>query len=105
MAFLDETGLAELWELIQAEDEEVLSACGKVAYGTFTGTNTVGASNPTVMTFDFEPKLVIIVRKKTNGSYGPGFYYGGSVSFSADFAVFPALLCNKCSFCIQHCCA
>ena len=32
----------------------------KVTSGTYTGTGTYGESNPNSLTFDFEPKLVII---------------------------------------------
>ena len=32
----------------------------KIATGTYVGTGTCGVSNPTSLTFDFEPKLVII---------------------------------------------
>lgn len=67
MAFLDETGLAELWSLIQEEDADVTAAMtafantkAQVAYGSYSGTGTYGSGNPSVMTFNFEPKLVVI---------------------------------------------
>lgn len=52
MAFLDETGLAELWELIKAEDAKD----AKIVLGSYVGTGTANAS----LTFGFVPKLVII---------------------------------------------
>lgn len=59
MAFLDETGLAELWKLIQAEDAEAVADKAKIATGSYTGTGTYGASNPNSLTFDFVPKVIL----------------------------------------------
>ena len=60
MAFLDETGLAELWSLITAEDAETLSAAisasPKIETGSYTGTN----SKSKALTFNFTPKVVLI---------------------------------------------
>ena len=53
MAFLDETGLAELWSLVRNADV-------KLATGTYTGTGTYGTNNKNSLAFDFEPKVVII---------------------------------------------
>ena len=55
MAFLDETGLAELWSLVKAEDAKG----AKIAAGSYIGTGTYGASNPCSLTFDFEPRVVV----------------------------------------------
>lgn len=52
MAFLDETGLAELWSLIKSADAKA----AKIETGTYTGTGTNTAS----LTFGFEPKFVWI---------------------------------------------
>lgn len=63
MAFLDETGLAELWRLIQDEDADVTAlanAKAKIAAGTYTGTGTIGASNPTTVNCGFKPKMFVI---------------------------------------------
>ena len=38
------------------------SGGAKIAAGTYTGTGTYGVGNPNSLTFDFEPKLVIIMR-------------------------------------------
>ena len=50
MAFLDETGLAELWSLIKGEDAEflasALSADVKIGTGSYTGTGTYGTIQP-----------------------------------------------------------
>lgn len=68
MAFLDETGLAELWALIQAEDNEVSTTLtalanskGMISMWSYTGTGTFGADNPCSLTFDFVPKLIIML--------------------------------------------
>ena len=37
------------------------SGGAKIAAGTYTGTGTYGVGNPNSLTFDFEPKLVIIL--------------------------------------------
>lgn len=59
MAFLDEVGLAELWNLIKAEDAK--SAAGaKVAIGSYKGTGTYGQDNLTSLIFDFVPGILII---------------------------------------------
>lgn len=60
MAFLDETGLAELWSLIQAEDAEVVANGVKMAKGSYEGTGTYGESNPNSLTFEFKPKVFIL---------------------------------------------
>lgn len=56
MAFLDETGLAELWGLISAEDAK----SAKIAHGSYGGSGKYGASNKNTLTFDFAPKLVVV---------------------------------------------
>ena len=61
MAFLDETGLAELWSLVKAEDAKGV----KIAAGSYVGTGTYGSSNPNSLTFDFVPKIVMLFTDKT----------------------------------------
>ena len=56
MAFLDETGLAELWSQVDQK-------FGRFATGSYTGTSAYGESNPCSLTFEFEPKLVIFQMK------------------------------------------
>jgi hypothetical protein len=53
MAFLDETGLAEVWGLADKKFSQV-------ATGSYTGTGTSGANNPNVLMFDFVPKYIAI---------------------------------------------
>lgn len=63
MAFLDETGLAELWSLVKAGDTTVTNLANtkcKVAFGNYTGTAKYGSSNPNSLTFDFAPRIVWI---------------------------------------------
>ena len=54
MAFLDETGLAELWAIIG----DKYDSRANVAIGSYVGTGVCGADNPNSITFDFEPKMV-----------------------------------------------
>ena len=84
MAFLDETGLAELWSLIRAEDgkladaDAVITALAntkaQIASGSYTGAgNTVcGSSNARSLTFPFAPKMVWI--SSVNGGGTLVFY-------------------------------
>lgn len=63
MAFLDETGLTELWKLIKARDDVVTTLANtkcQIETGSYVGTGKYGSSNPTSLTFNFVPKLVII---------------------------------------------
>jgi hypothetical protein len=63
MAFLDETGLAELWKLIKAEDDELATDIAngvKIATGTYTGTGKYGSSDLTTISLPFEPKAIIV---------------------------------------------
>lgn len=53
MAFLDETGLAELWAQTRAADV-------KIATGSYIGTGTIGPSNPNSLTFDFAPRMLVL---------------------------------------------
>lgn len=63
MAFLDETGLAELWSLVRTADV-------KIETGSYTGTGTYCEDNPNSLTFSFVPKVIIIDRaySKSNSS-------------------------------------
>lgn len=42
----------------------------QIATGSYTGTNTYGSSNPNSLTFEFEPKLVLIYVDSTSGANG-----------------------------------
>ena len=53
MAFLDETGLAEVWSLIGQKH-------AKIEFGSYTGTGTYGSSNPNSITFNFVPSFLFI---------------------------------------------
>lgn len=73
MAFLDETGLAELWALVKEEDAKA----PKFVYGSYSGAGTYYKE----FTFDFEPKLLIIMGDNStpghmilirNATYGMG---------------------------------
>ena len=64
MAFLDETGLAELWKLIKAADSNLAAADVKLAVGSYTGTGKYGKNNPTRLTVGFAPKFVLITEEE-----------------------------------------
>lgn len=68
MAFLDETGLVELWGLIKAKDEALAAADVKIATGTYTGNGNSGKSSPNVLTFDFEVKFLLVGKVLSTGS-------------------------------------
>ena len=74
MAFLDETGLAELWRLIQEEDaalsEEIIAACPKIQTGSYAGSDTSGSSNKKTLTFSFQPKIVLINGNSSSTNWG-----------------------------------
>jgi hypothetical protein len=53
MAFLDETGLADLWALVRNADV-------KMATGTYKGNGTSGSSKKNTLTFNFVPKMLLI---------------------------------------------
>ena len=56
MAFLDETGLAELWSLTK----NLANSKARVQSISYTGTGTLAtSSSPKTMTFSFTPKIVI----------------------------------------------
>ena len=73
MAFLDETGLAELWTLVKAEDAER----AEIEVKSYTGTGTYGSANPNSLTFNFVPKIVFIMSRldydSNNGNQGSVF--------------------------------
>ena len=76
MAFLDETGLAELWSIIKQKSAKVIT-------GSYTGTGTYGSSNKCTLTFDFEPKLVIVSNSHMGAGFGTSFnstYSGAMVA-------------------------
>ena len=68
MAFLDETGLAEVWSLANAK-------FGHIVHGTYTGNGNYGSGNPNTLTLPFAPKMILIYRDNSSGST---FYPWGS---------------------------
>ena len=76
MAFLDETGLAELWSLIQAEDADVTALANtkaKIETGSYTGNGNYQSGNPIILTFGFAPKIVFIC-KSNSGIHESGLF-------------------------------
>ena len=66
----------------------------KIATGSYVGTGLVGSANPNVLTFDFEPKLVVFCGQGMNSARCDGvlvkgnysrFYTGGGASGSIGF--------------------
>lgn len=73
----------------------------RIATGSYVGTGTYGSSNPNSLTFDFEPKLVIIqeenagARDKGNlhtgnvwvseSTYGTVYYYSSSIQITNQY--------------------
>lgn len=74
MAFLDETGLAELWSLVKAEDAKKV----QMVTGSYTGTGTKTKS----LTFDFVPKFVLV--HYTGGDRASGYN-------PSQFGIYPSL--------------
>lgn len=64
MAFLDETGLTELWSLIKAEDDTIVEESTKFAIVSYVGTGASEASNPCSLTFDFPVRAIICLDSK-----------------------------------------
>lgn len=63
----------------------------KIVTGSYTGTGTYGASNPNSLTFDFEPKLVMLLAmESSSGSYYTLF--GVSEARQGIFAIHPHTL-------------
>ncbi len=65
--FLDESGVATLWELIKAEDAKG----AKVVAGSYVGTGTYGEANKTSLTFGFVPKLLWVTTDRWLHSGNP----------------------------------
>ena len=58
---------------VNSEISDVLAQLGtkaKIETGSYTGTGTYGSANPNSLTFDFEPKLVIISSESLTIGYG-----------------------------------
>lgn len=78
MAFLDETGLAEVWNCA----DNVFS---RIERGSYKGSNTYGASNPNRLTLGFVPMVVIVMDGiQVNPEANKGFVYiNGMPGFGA----------------------
>ena len=67
--------LALIKPLIDAANSNANSKA-KITTGSYTGTGTYGSSNPNSLTFDFEPKLLIV-----NNAGDLEFYYSNSLCY------------------------
>ena len=86
MAFLDETGLAELWKLIQDEDADVaalVNTKAKIVTGSYAGTGASGYTR--TITIGFKPKFVMVSIASLNvsrdGSQGFVIWHDGVSGF------------------------
>lgn len=79
--------------LVDVQDNFIatLSGAAKIATGSYTGTGTYGASNPNSLTFDFEPKLVLVSR------YGLAFRSNGSTSVFFNHCFLWDAACTSCN--------
>lgn len=61
-AALEEAGqsVGDVFDTYPAAIRAVVSSGAKIATGSYVGTGTYGESNPNSLTFDFEPKFVLI---------------------------------------------
>ena len=75
MAFLDETGLAELWSLINAKH-------ARFEIGYYAGTGTYGSDNKSSLTFTNEPKMVFITSLHPSDQTG-NFYCEAVLDWTA----------------------
>lgn len=67
-----DTALTALDQKIAEAVEQVRAAIPRIQIGSYVGTGTYGEENPTALTFDFEPKLIIITQKSlTSCCSGP----------------------------------
>lgn len=56
-------------------------SAAKIETGSYVGTGTYGADNPCSITFDFEPKLIIITASTSSGYLATGFFVYGLMNF------------------------
>ncbi len=66
--------------------EELYTALGapRIATGSYVGTGTSGASNPNSLTFDFVPKLLVLIDNKYNLSVTIPYVSAALSAFNAD---------------------
>ena len=64
---LDDVSLAALWSLIKGKN----ATKAQVTTGSYTGTGTYGEDSPNSLTFDFEPKLLIVMSNAYSLFNGP----------------------------------
>lgn len=58
--------------------EAALNSCARIAFGTYVGTGTFGKETPCTLTFDFEPKLVMVYSGSMGMLTGDSTNSGGS---------------------------
>lgn len=62
--------------------EQALSRCPRIAVGSYVGTGTCGSKHPNSLTFDFEPKLVVLEVNKA-GDLRPGTVFVGGQTYNS----------------------
>ena len=92
---LDETGLAELWSLIKARDNELNALANtkaKIAVTSYVGTGTCGESNPNSLTFDFAPKHIKIIGSYFTNQAGQTLFSSGTNAADNGYGM---ILCDR----------
>lgn len=60
--------LREDFNADNAKIDAALAAGAKIASGSYVGTGTYGADNPNSLTFEFEPKIIIVTQSKASSA-------------------------------------
>lgn len=60
--------LREDFNADNAKIDAALAAGAKIAIGSYVGTGTYGADNPNSLTFEFEPKIIIVTQSKASSA-------------------------------------
>lgn len=91
--FMDETGVAKLWERICGKIDADLSgvadqiaaeigARAKITTGSYFGTGKYGSENKNTLSFDFVPRLLLISNGHPTGDFFSGNYNFARSPFS-----------------------
>lgn len=73
---------------LASDVQAVLTSAAKIASGIYIGTGTYGADNPNILTFDFEPKLVIMLGYlRENEGWVPQFGQTTSTDMGANTVI------------------
>ena len=62
--------------------QQISETSVKIVTGSYVGTGTYGEDNPNTLTFDFEPKVVMISRSDGSDSHGGILFIHGQLQYS-----------------------